>query len=144
MFTKILIPVDLAHKDQVPRLVQAAYLLVTKDQAEVRLLYVDPVLVHKAGSPQLDGSAYEAHEKAARAQLQHLVDDLDQAQTPVNLTWGTREGSAHEQILEEAQECHADAILLMSKRPGLTSYFIGSTAERVVRHAGCSVFVIRS
>jgi nucleotide-binding universal stress UspA family protein len=56
----------------------------------------------------------------------------------------TREGSAHDQILEESHENGVDAILLMAKRPGFSSYFIGTTAERVVRHADCSVFVIRN
>jgi len=32
----------------------------------------------------------------------------------------------------------------MASKPGLANYFIGSSAERVVRHAGCSVFVIRN
>lgn len=54
-----------------------------------------------------------------------------------------REGIVHDQILEQAAEIGADAILMVAQRPGLSSYFIGSAAERVVRHAKCSVFILR-
>jgi nucleotide-binding universal stress UspA family protein len=32
---------------------------------------------------------------------------------------------------------------MMAGTPGLSSYIIGSNAERVVRHAECSVFIVR-
>lgn len=140
MFSHILIPIDLAHREQLARLMDAARLLID-GAGSITLLYVDPILVHKAGSPQLGGSNYAAHEKAARAQMLQLTNQLQMGNVRVDFT--TREGSAHDQILEEARESNADAILLMAKRPGFSSYFIGSTAERVVRHADCSVFVIR-
>ncbi len=142
MFTNILVPVDLTHKEQLPRLIEAASLLVDKDQGEICLLYVDPILVHHAGFPQIEAETFKAHEQEARQQLQSLIDGLPQERLKV--TYTTREGSPHEEILEEAKERNADAILMMSGRPGLASYFIGSNAERVVRHADCSVFVIRN
>ena len=45
-------------------------------------------------------------------------------------------------ILEEAGKGY-DLILVRSHQPGLPDYFFGSTAGRVVRHAPCSVHVIR-
>ncbi|MBT8411941.1 MAG: universal stress protein, partial [Octadecabacter sp.] len=36
-----------------------------------------------------------------------------------------------------------DCIIMASHQPGLEDYFLGSTAARVVRHAKCSVHVIR-
>ena len=36
-----------------------------------------------------------------------------------------------------------DLIIVASHRPGLQDYFLGSTAAKVVRHAKCSVLVIR-
>lgn len=141
MFKHVLIPIDLAHREQMPRLMEAASLLIDPT-GTLSLLYVDPILVHKAGSPQLGGSNYAEHERAARVQLQQLTDALKLDN--VTLDFSIREGSAHDQILEQASEIGADAILIMAKKPGLSSYFIGSTAERVVRHADCSVFVIRN
>jgi nucleotide-binding universal stress UspA family protein len=42
-----------------------------------------------------------------------------------------------------AEEKGADLIIIASHRPGLKDYFLGSTAAKVVRHAKCSVLVIR-
>lgn len=46
-------------------------------------------------------------------------------------------------IVEYAEKHGVDCIVLASHKPGLEDYFLGSTADRVVRHAACSVHVIR-
>ncbi|MEP4424264.1 MAG: universal stress protein, partial [Nitratireductor sp.] len=46
-------------------------------------------------------------------------------------------------ILAVAKEKQADVIVIASHKPGLQDYLIGSTAARVVRHAACSVHVMR-
>lgn len=52
-------------------------------------------------------------------------------------------GHASRAILDAAHDMGADCIVLASHRPGLGDYLIGSNAARVVRHAACSVHVIR-
>jgi len=42
-----------------------------------------------------------------------------------------------------AKEKDVDLIIIASHRPGLQDYFLGSTAAKVVRHATCSVLVVR-
>jgi nucleotide-binding universal stress UspA family protein len=79
------------------------------------------------------------HRKALRAQLTSLAASARAAQVDIDL----RGGAAPEQILECARETHADLIMLASHKPGLSDYFIGSTASRVVRHAQTSVLVVR-
>jgi nucleotide-binding universal stress UspA family protein len=54
-----------------------------------------------------------------------------------------RTGHSYNTILEVAEEKHADLIIIASHRPGLQDYFLGSTAAKVVRHANCSVLVVR-
>lgn len=139
MFNQILIPFDLAHREQLTRIMEAARLLID-GAGSITLLYVDPILAHKAGSPELE-EGYADHEKEAHAQLQRLAESLQLEN--VELKVMVREGIVHDQILEHAAEIHADAILMIARRPGLSSYLIGSAAERVVRHSDCSVFVIR-
>ena len=46
-------------------------------------------------------------------------------------------------ITDFAKECGADCIVVGSHKPGLSDFFLGSTAARVVRHAPCSVHVLR-
>ncbi len=52
-------------------------------------------------------------------------------------------GHSGRTILDYAERTGVDCIILASHRPGMQDYFLGSTAARVVRHAECSVHVVR-
>lgn len=52
-------------------------------------------------------------------------------------------GHAGRAIVDYANDNDIDCIVLASHRPGFSDIFLGSTAARVVRHAKCSVHVIR-
>lgn len=47
------------------------------------------------------------------------------------------------EIARYAQDNDADLIIVGSHHPSAQDYFLGSTASRVVRRAGCSVLVDR-
>lgn len=140
MFKKILLPVDLSHEEQIEKLIGIATTLAGDQKAELHMLYVDQSLIHRAGYPHLDEQKYAEHRKDALKTMNKRLADL-----PENLSGAShcREGTAHDQILETAAELKVDAIAMMARKPGISSYFIGSNSERVVRHAPCSVFVIR-
>jgi nucleotide-binding universal stress UspA family protein len=46
-------------------------------------------------------------------------------------------------IIEIAMQVEADLIVLASHKPGMRDHLIGANALHVVRHAPCSVFVVR-
>ena len=52
-------------------------------------------------------------------------------------------GHPGREIVAYAEKIGADCIITGSHKPGLTDYLIGSTSARVVRHAPCSVHVLR-
>jgi nucleotide-binding universal stress UspA family protein len=52
-------------------------------------------------------------------------------------------GHSGRTIVDYARDHDINCIVIASHRPGLQDYLIGSTASRVVRHASCSVHVIR-
>lgn len=52
-------------------------------------------------------------------------------------------GHSGRSILDWAGDNDVDLVIIASHRPGLSDYLLGSTAARVVRHAQCSVHVIR-
>ena len=54
-----------------------------------------------------------------------------------------REGTPATEILTQAKDGKADIIVIASHDPGIADYFLGSVAARVVRHANCSVLVVR-
>ncbi len=52
-------------------------------------------------------------------------------------------GHAGRSIVDYASEHGIDCIVITSHKPGFEDLLLGSTAARVVRHAKCSVHVIR-
>jgi nucleotide-binding universal stress UspA family protein len=52
-------------------------------------------------------------------------------------------GNPGRTITEYAEQVGADLIIVGSHKPDLSDYLLGSTAARVVRHASCSVHVLR-
>ncbi|OUR66150.1 hypothetical protein A9Q77_11470 [Marinomonas sp. 42_23_T18] len=146
MFNKILVAIDLAHQEQVPCLVDAALEIRQQKQGEICLFYADPNVQQGVSTQQFDSSSIKRHQQEVRLEMASLLASLKQNCLPEgfdSIECQTAQGSVHEQILKQAKCIKADAIVLMSKRPGLSSYFIGSNADKVVRHAKCSVFVIR-
>ena len=78
----------------------------------------------------------------AKAALQ----DLARQEFPetVRVTVKVRKGAAYDQIATVARETKADLILIATHgHTGLKHVLLGSTAERVVRHAPCPVLTLR-
>ena len=86
----------------------------------------------------LEDDALEQSHLKAKARLAERVKDQ------VGLSSVLLKGqSAGLTMTEYANTYGADCIVIASHQPGLTDFFLGSTAARVVRHAHCSVHVLR-
>ncbi len=63
----------------------------------------------------------------------------------LNVSTILKEGDPKSQIIDVANENHADLIVLGSHgRKGLKRFLIGSVSDAVVRHAHCSVEIVRA
>jgi nucleotide-binding universal stress UspA family protein len=80
-----------------------------------------------------------------RQALEHLASVCKRFQAAgVPCAPKVRIGVPHDEILDEAAEIGPDLIVVGSTSgPAFTRFLLGSTAERVTRHARCSVFVAR-
>ena len=83
----------------------------------------------------------EGYDAELRQTLQNQLDAL--ANDFENGAGVLRQGHAANEILDLAEEIGADCIVIAGHRPGFGDYLMGSTAARVVRHAPCSVMVLR-
>jgi universal stress protein A len=80
--------------------------------------------------------------KQARRRLATFARDEIEEMIPVHRE--VRIGAPHREIVAAAKEEGADLIVIATHGyTGLKHAFIGSTAERVVRHASCPVLVVR-
>ena len=76
--------------------------------------------------------------QTSRDRLQAIAATSD-----LNMEVEVRMGHSHKTILEVADENGVDLIIIGSHQPGMEDFILGSTAAKVVRHAKCSVLVIR-
>lgn len=54
-----------------------------------------------------------------------------------------RHGTIYKEILDTAKSTGIDLIVLAARRPEQSDYLLGPNAARIVRHANCSVMVVR-
>ncbi|MDR9394997.1 universal stress protein [Roseovarius sp. SYSU LYC5161] len=74
---------------------------------------------------------------AVQTELANMAAELPDAEGLVV------EGHSGRTIVDWAEANDVDCIVIASHRPGMSDLVIGSTATQVVRHANCSVHVIR-
>ncbi|MCV3273827.1 universal stress protein [Roseobacter sinensis] len=134
MHKKIIVSLALDHGISQEALAMARHL--KGDDGEIQA-------VHVHESPNSSVNAYVSEDimrqavDAAREKLAARVADTPDVE-PVML-----HGSPGQALTEYAKKIGADCIIVGSHKPGLSDYFLGSTSSRVVRHAPCSVYVIR-
>ena len=136
MYNTVMVPIDLAYAEQGQALIETARKL-GGERARIILVNVIadiPVLV----AVELPGGVIDKSKQKAREALEEMARGAS-GNTEVEV----RSGTVHQAILAAAQEKGADLIVVGSHRPGLSDFLLGSTAARVVRHAKCSVMVLR-
>lgn len=136
MFSTILVPIDIEHKDW------AANALthvngVDNENIRIILLYVAHQLPGYV-TTSLPAELLKQNRDKVQQELDEFAKDIGK-----NVEAEVRQGSPASVILREAERLAADLIVIGSHQPGLSDYFLGSTASRVVRHAKCSVLVSR-
>jgi len=81
---------------------------------------------------------------AAEEQIAECLEDDDAVEFKVGRGWPFGGKRAYHEIVEAARKQRADLIVLSTHgSTGLERIFMGSTAERIVRHAPCPVLVVR-
>lgn len=136
MYDTILVPIELSHKHSGVNAIKIAKNL-TKDGGEIILLNVMadiPAYVEVVIPKDLLNESKER----VLAELTKIAKD-EGIDSNVEL----RSGHAADSILRVADSHNVDLIIIASHQPGLSDYFLGSTAARVVRHARCPVLVDR-
>ena len=136
MYKTILVPIDLAYPEKGKPMIKIARRIGDED-AHIILVHVVEN-VPKFVAAQLPEGTLENVRDHAGKKLKAIANAAG-----IKPDVEVRSGSAHNAILDVAQEQEVDLIIVGSHKPGLQDYLLGSTAARVVRHAMCSVLVGR-
>ncbi len=140
MFQKILVPVDLTENELTRRALDAAETLAEQFGGEVRLVNVQSLVPVAL----LDYAPEDFGETLRHGLEQELAAVAASGRLPQDRTsTAVLFGPVYEKILQHAESWGADIILVGSHRPSAARFLIGSNASAIVRHASCSVLVIR-
>ena len=143
-FRKILVPIDFS--DGSMKALTYAKALAKKFEATLVLLNSVALQYYVTSSEYANYDLpllMQEAEKAAKEQMSALVKETKREGLEVESS--LQIGHAGQQICARAEEHGADVIVTSTHgRTGLKHVLIGSTAEYVVRHAACPVWVVPS
>lgn len=140
MFNKILVGLDGSEGSK--KALSAAIQLVVEREGELLALSVEEGLPRYAAMVgEVEESKQQANEYFAQVQR----EAYDQAKhAGIELRCATLAGHAAQRITEYAAAENVDLLVLgHSGHSGVWGQFLGTTADKIVRHAPCSVLVVR-
>ncbi|MEM7195275.1 MAG: universal stress protein [Pseudomonadota bacterium] len=135
MYKSILIPVDLGHVKNIDNLIEHAS--ASGPGSKITLLNVVEDIPRWA-AVELPRGILDKSVQSASEKLKALSESAS-----IDVDVEVRVGHPYKTILEVADEKSSELIIVASHQPDLQDYFLGSTAAKVVRHATCSVLVVR-
>lgn len=121
---------------------------IVDEGGELRLVHATPTYesarIYNSGLSVLgNNSVEEIHEAARKASIDALEQLTARFASNINCTYAVRPGIAVVTILEEAKSFDAELIVVAaSGRSRVSRFFLGSTADRVIREASCPVLVV--
>jgi nucleotide-binding universal stress UspA family protein len=141
MFRNVMVPLDLSDKHSWRKALPAAVALCEAFGATLSVITVVP----EFGLPMVGQFFPEGYEEKLRQQAAKQLKALVAEQVPdaVPTRRIVAEGRIYREILKAAQTVQADLIVMGSHHPELKDYLLGPNAAKVMRHADCSVMVVR-
>jgi nucleotide-binding universal stress UspA family protein len=140
MFKTILVPVDLAETAASALAIERAAQLADAAEGTIRLVFVRSIIPTSWTEyipPHFDDAQQTEAEEKLAATAATIPLPAERVSSVVQM------GSVYSEVLQEADRIAADLIVIGSHRPSVTTYLLGSNASTIVRHAKCSVLVVR-
>lgn len=142
MFKKILYPIDLEPGDASQSALDDVAEMARHWKAELFLVYVLPGF----GMPIVASFFPPDAEQKMVATAKELLHDFCEKNVPkdIRVTPFVVEGTPYEEILNASVQRGIDLIVIPERgRAKTAQWLMGSTANKVVQHAGCAVLVLR-
>ncbi|HEY1941633.1 MAG TPA: universal stress protein [Roseiarcus sp.] len=142
MFLKILLPIDISEAEVAKEASKVAASLAKTYNSELRLIHVASPIVVASPMAVIPQTVYDNLGVAEKAELERVAASLVRPGEAVSTV--VRVGGVYPEILAEAEEWGADLVIVGAHKRSMASYLLGSTAAAIVRHASCTVMVVRS
>ncbi|QLP98832.1 MAG: universal stress protein [Rhodoblastus sp.] len=141
--SKILVPVDLAEVELSSPALAKATEMAKLWNAELRLINIQSLMPATFMDYVPAGFDEEQRSQAEKTLAEIAGSAASKSGVGDRVSTVVRVGGVYPEILAEAEAWGADLIVIGSHRPAMSTYLIGSNAKTVVRHARCSVLVVR-
>lgn len=137
---KILVPIDFSDHSRKA----FAYALKFAEQfgSELELVNVVTPVIYAEGMvlPAAMENLDQQTEEHAKKELDKMADEAPK----VNVRTAVLTGNPYDEIVTHARKQKTDLLLITTHgRTGLQHFLLGSTAEKILRHAPCPVMVVR-
>jgi nucleotide-binding universal stress UspA family protein len=142
MFRKILLPIDVAEPEIAKEAIEAATALAKAFDSQLRLIHVTSPVVVASPMAVIPQAVYDELGVYEKSELQRLAAPIDLPKTAISTV--VRIGAVYPELLSEAEEWGADLIIVGAHKRSMATYLLGSSAAAIVRHAACTVMVVRS
>jgi len=141
MFKDILVPVDLNSEHSWQTALPIAVHMCQSMGARLHVMTVMPDFgLSMVGQYFPEGYEDKVLE-AANTNLHALAKE--QVPEGIEVQHIIADGTIYHEIVRVSKEIDADLIIMHSHHPVLSDYLLGPNAEKVTRHADCSVMIVR-
>lgn len=142
MFKNVLVPVDLNDETSWRKALPTAIDICKGSGAILHLVTVVPDITAHLPVAQYFPDDFE---DKLLEQLRNDLHAFSKGHVPegVKVRHVLAHGTIYKEIIETAEKVKADLIVMAAHRPEFEDFLLGPNAARVVRHASCSVMVVR-
>lgn len=141
MYDRILVPIDLNNEASWRKSLPTAVAMCENFDAALDVMAVVPDFVLPSVAQFFPDDYTDKACGQTRKDLSELV--AGNVPEPIGATVIVAYGTPYSEILRVAKKSKPDLIVIASHRLELRDYLLGPNAARVVRHADCSVLVVR-
>ncbi len=139
----VLCAVDVSNPHRDDNVLRMAARLAALDDAQLDVITVVPDYGMSVVGTYFDKGHHPRIEEDARQRLHDLVAEVLGHEANEKVRHVVVTGNAYEEILRVARADGAALIVIGAHKPDFRDFLLGPNAARVVRHADCSVMVVR-
>jgi nucleotide-binding universal stress UspA family protein len=141
MYRDVLLPVDLTDDASWRKTLPTALTLCQAFGASLHVMTVMPGF----HMPIVGQYFPKGYEEKVRAELRDRLHAFTREHVPegIPVQHIVCEGTVYREVLDTAKRINADVIVVGAHRPEVGDFLLGPNAAKIVRHAECSVLVVR-
>lgn len=143
MTTSVLCAVDISNGQDDLKTIKAAARMAALDEAQLDVIAVVPDYGMSTVGSFFSKDHHDKMVEEAKAHLNELVSAALDAEQNAKVRHVVATGRAYEEVLNLAAKSKASLIVVGASKADLADYLLGPNAARIVRHANCSVYVVR-